>query len=341
MFQHSLKSSVKTAAVHGLHMSGLARAANTMLGVAGVILTLHEIHDDPDVELWTGCRAVFLESCIRWLRETGWEIVTLEQAVKRLRQNMRTRRFAVLTFDDAYRDTFSRALPVLRREQAPFTIFVPTGAITRELFAWWLGLRELFRVNEKVEIAAMNRRFSCPDLSSKMRSLAIASRWAYNNYQRIPDLREIFVAYKVSLENLCDRYFMNEDEFRFFSREPLASVGAHTITHPALSLLEPADALREMVDNRAYLEKCSDVDVSDLAYPFGNSFACGSREARLAAQAGFRTAATTSNRPMFVWHDHDFFMLPRVSIHPHWTLAHLDAAINGLTVPAVRNLVWN
>jgi peptidoglycan/xylan/chitin deacetylase (PgdA/CDA1 family) len=337
MLQHSLKSLVKTTAVYGLHRSGLTRAANTMLGVAVVILALHEIHDDPDGELWTGCPTVFLEKFIRWLRKTGWEIVTLGQARERLHQNIRTQRFVVLTFDDGYQDTLSRAVPILQREQAPFTIFVPSGAITRELFAWWLGLRELFRVNEKVEIATMGRCFSCADLPSKMRSLATASRWVHKNYQCIPDLRETFLTYGVSLDALCDRYFMNEDELRFLPREPLASIGAHTVTHPALSLLNPADALREMVDNRAYLQNCSGVEVADLAYPFGNPFACGFREARLAAQAGFRTAATTSNRPLLVRDEYDFFMLPRVSIHPHWTLVHLDAAINGLTVAGVRN----
>jgi peptidoglycan/xylan/chitin deacetylase (PgdA/CDA1 family) len=196
-------------------------------------------------------------------------------------------------------------------------------------------------VNERVEIAAMDRWFSCTDLPSKMRSLASASRWVHKNQQRVADLRETFLAYRVSLEALCDRYFMDEGTLRFLPREPLASIGAHTVTHPALSLLGPADALREMVDNRTYLQECSGVDVADLAYPFGNQLACGLREARLAARVGFRTAATTSNRPLLVQDEHDFFMLPRVSIHPHWTLAHVDAAINGLTVPAIRNRMRN
>ncbi len=339
MLQHSLKSFVKTTAVYGLHMSGLTCAANRMLAVAGVILALHEIHDDPDGELCTGCPTVFLEKSIRWLRETGWEIITLAEARERLLRNIRPQRFVVLTFDDGYRDTLARALPILQREQAPFTVFVPSGAISRKLFAWWLGLRELFRVHEKVEIATMGRRFSCADLPSKMWSLASASRWMHKNYQCIPDLRETFLTYGVSLEALCDRYFMNGDELRFLSRETLASIGAHTVTHPALSLLSPADALREMVDNRADLQEWSGVEVADLAYPFGAPLACGYREARLAVQAGFRTAATTSNRPLFAQDEYDFFMLPRVGIHPHWTLAHLDAAINGLTVTGVRNFV--
>jgi peptidoglycan/xylan/chitin deacetylase (PgdA/CDA1 family) len=149
------------------------------------------------------------------------------------------------------------------------------------------------------------------------------------------------MAYGVSLQALCDRYFMNESELCFLAREPLASIGAHTATHPALSTLDAANASREMADNRAYLQTYFDLEVMDLAYPFGSPLACGVREARLAAEAGFRTAATTSNRPLFGQDDHDLFSLARVSVHPHWTLAHVDAAISGLTVPTVRRLVPN
>ena len=277
MSPSTFKTLVKSAAIHGFHVSGLTRAANYILAGTGAILTFHEIQDDPSEELWTGCRTAFLVKCIGWLRRTGWEIVTLSEAVERLQRNVRIPRFVVLTFDDGYRDNISGALPVLRREQAPFTIYVPTGAISRELFAWWLGLRELFRTNEKVEIAAMNISFSCTDLSSKMWGLAFASRWVHENYNRTPDLRDTFSAYGVSVEALCDRYFMNEDELLELAREPLASIGAHTVTHPALSILDAADVSREMVDNRNFLQARLGIEVVDLAYPFGNPRACGLR----------------------------------------------------------------
>ena len=328
-------------AVYGLHLSGAAQASSRLLDVKGVILTFHEIHDDPHTELWTGCPTKFFEKCIRWLRKTDWDIVPLGEAIDRLQHNSPVGKFAVFTFDDGYRDNIARALPILQRERVPFTIYVPTAAITRDLFAWWLGLRELFRSNERVDIAAMDKSFSCADLVSKTRSLAVATAWVHMNYQRIADLRDTFLSRRISLEELCDRYFMNENELRSLAGEPLASIGAHTITHPALATLDAENALREMVDNRSYLQARSDLDVKDFAYPFGNALACGSREARLAAQAGFRTAATTSNRPLFARDDQDLFTLPRVSIHPHWTLPHLDAAISGLTVPSARRLVAN
>jgi peptidoglycan/xylan/chitin deacetylase (PgdA/CDA1 family) len=56
-------------------------------------------------------------------------------------ENDRSHRYAVLTFDDGYRDNVSMALPILERHNAPFLIYVPTGGPARTLQAWWLGLR--------------------------------------------------------------------------------------------------------------------------------------------------------------------------------------------------------
>jgi peptidoglycan/xylan/chitin deacetylase (PgdA/CDA1 family) len=335
----SIKSSLKLAVYRGLHVSGLTRAAVPLLGTRGVILTFHEINDDLDRELSTGCPTVLLEWCINWLRKAGWEIVTLGEALDRLGSNEPAQRFAVFTFDDGYRDNVTRALPILRREQVPFTMYVPTGAITRELFAWWLGLREIFRTNEKVEIAAMGRSFSCPGLPSKVSGLAAATRWALKNYPQIPDLRHTFLSYGISLHALCDRYFINEGELRSLARDPLASIGAHTVSHRPLAILNAVDASSELVDNRAYLQARVETDVIDLAYPFGNPPACGPREAKLAFEAGFRTAVTTSNRPVFAQDLQHLYTLPRVSIHPHWTPAHLDVEVSGFTPAAARRFL--
>jgi peptidoglycan/xylan/chitin deacetylase (PgdA/CDA1 family) len=312
-----------------------------MLGVKGAILLFHEIHDDANAELGTGCSTAFFEQCIRWLRLAGWEIVTLTDAIERLKRDVPGRKFVAVGFDDGYRDNISCALPILRREQVPFTIYVPTGAITRELFAWWLGLRELFRINDSVEIAPMGRSFSCTDLKSKARGLTVVTDWVHENYRRISDLRDTFLAYGISLQALCERYFMNADELRSLAREPLASIGAHTVTHPALSTLDAASARREMIENRNYLQACLDADVPDLAYPFGNRLACGPREAALAAEAGFRTAATTCCRPLFAEDCHDLFSLPRLPVLSHWDLGYVNAAIGGLTIPTVRQLALN
>jgi peptidoglycan/xylan/chitin deacetylase (PgdA/CDA1 family) len=334
-----VRSSLKLAAINGLHALGLSRLAAPVLGVRGAILTFHEIHDDLDSELWTGCRTSFFEKSIRWLRNAGWKIVTLDEALARVRDHEYEHRFAVITFDDGYRDNITRALPILRREQVPFTMYVPTGAITRELYAWWLGLRELFRTNDKVDLPWLGMTFSCGDLSSKRHGLSIATRWVHENFRRVSDLRYSFSSYRISLPSLCDRYFIDTNELKSLANDPLVTIGAHTVSHPALATLQSKDVSRELTDNRAYLQGQLNREVNHFAYPYGSPAACGQREARLALDAGFLTAVTTSHRPLFARDGLNLFGLPRINIHPHSTVSHLDTEISGLTRATARNFL--
>src|SRR4029077_6191993 len=129
-------------------------------------LMFHEVQEDPDRELRTGCSPQVLDGLVRGLIGAGWEIVALDEALKRVRDRTGGR-FIAVTFDDGYRDTFSQARVILERYSAPFTVYVPTGAITRELNAWWLGLRAIFRTNDVVRIDAMERTFACASLAAK------------------------------------------------------------------------------------------------------------------------------------------------------------------------------
>jgi peptidoglycan/xylan/chitin deacetylase (PgdA/CDA1 family) len=262
--------------------------------------------------------------------------VTLDDALSRLHDCTQIRRFAVITFDDGYRDNITRALPILRREQVPFTIYIPTGAITRELYAWWLGLRELFRTNDKVEIPFLGRTFFCTDLLSKRAALFVVTRWVHDDFTRLSELSYIFANYGISLESLCDRYFINEEELPLLASDRLATIGAHTVTHPALATLGGEEARRELADNRSYLQNHLNRDIKHFAYPYGSPAACGQREARLALESGFRTAVTTSHRPLFTRDRLASYTLPRINIHPHSTVAHLNVETSGMTRATAR-----
>ena len=279
----------------------------------GLVFMFHEVHDDFVRGLNTGITVSGLNSMIAQLRTEGWDIVALDEVMCRLRDGDPSRRFAVLTFDDGYRDLLTRALPVLEHHDAPFTVFVPTGAPTRELHSWWLGVRGLFERHDEITIAGMGTVFTCGDIESKMKGYQEVSKWVHQDYRRARLLTETFREYKISLTSLNDTQFMNEAELRDVARHRLATVGAHTTSHGALSTFDADLARREMSDNRAYLEHLLDRQVIHLAYPYGTPAACGPREFRLAAEVGFRTAVTARYGPVFSAHRHHPHAIPRVS----------------------------
>lgn len=259
-----------------------------------MIMMFHEIQRDFRRELMAGTSLELFQECLSLLRRAGWKIVSLDECLRALGESERNApRYAVITFDDGYRDVRSVALPILERNEAPFTVYVPTGAPTRNMNSWWLGLREIFRRADQVRIDPMSAKFDCPDLLSKVEGLKAATRWVHADYRRAALLHSTFERYGISLSSLNDRYFMDEQELKDLSCHPLASIGGHTTSHAALATLDPSSSRAELVDNRKYLEGLLGMPVRNLAYPYGTPGACGQREEKLAEQAGFSTAVTT------------------------------------------------
>ncbi|HYF10456.1 MAG TPA: polysaccharide deacetylase family protein [Candidatus Paceibacterota bacterium] len=82
---------------------------------------------------------------------------------------------------------------------------------------------------------------------------------------------------------------LSEEEIR--SLRPFHEVGAHTVTHPDLTMLPEAEALREMVEGKAWLEAVLGEEVPLFCYPSGR---LNKRVVELAKEAGFRGARTTA-----------------------------------------------
>src|SRR6266702_852301 len=194
-----MKQLVKASIFQAARWSGLTPALRRIFAGRAVILMFHEIQKDSRSELMTGTPADLFEYSLKWLRQEGWEIVSLETCLERLATDPQPRRYAVVTFDDGYRDNVSTALPILERNNAPFMIYVPTGAVTRTLQSWWLGLREMFRIGDAVTIDAMNIQFRCPDFDNKMSALSKVTEWIHEDYHRVATLASTFSRAGLSL----------------------------------------------------------------------------------------------------------------------------------------------
>lgn len=302
---------------HGLYRGvagvGLLPAFRSIFAGRAAILMFHEIQRNCRSELMTGTSVELFEYSLSWLQRKGWAIVSLEECLERLARNDRSRRYAVLTFDDGYRDNVSAALPILERYNAPFMMYVPTTALTRTMHCWWLALRELVRSREEVTIDAMGMRLRCPDLRSKQLVLRKVDRWVHQDYNRAVSLAATFNKAGISISALNDRYFLDSSALQRLARHPLVSIGGHTKSHEALAILDASSARVELVENRNYLESLLQLPVRHLAYPYGTPGACGPRDEHLAKEVGYLSAATTRHGQLG---DHQLnqFALPRIGV---------------------------
>jgi peptidoglycan/xylan/chitin deacetylase (PgdA/CDA1 family) len=115
----------------------LRAARNQRAAAAGrapvMVLFYHRIADNRP-NAWT-CPLSTFERQVRWLKR-HFDLVSLAEAQRRIREGHNTRPAVSVTFDDGYADNCRRALPLLISEQVPCTYFVSTRHVmTGEPFA--------------------------------------------------------------------------------------------------------------------------------------------------------------------------------------------------------------
>jgi peptidoglycan/xylan/chitin deacetylase (PgdA/CDA1 family) len=322
---------VRTATSFAAHFSGFSRLVAARYRGRGVILALHSVVDDdafyPDHTL--RCPAGRLEWALQWLRGEGLDFISLDEAVRRLSGDD-PHPFACFAFDDGYADNLTRALPIMERFGAPFTVYVTSGMITREIDGWWLGLAALLRSRDRVELPGPRLSFECSDPAGKQRTFKTIESLVHSDFSMLPHLREAIVKSAIDCSALVDREALTEEQLRRLSRHPLVTIGGHTTTHQNLALASASTVRREMAENRGFLQDATGRPVAHFAYPFGHQRACGEREARICRDVGFRTAVTTRAGALFAEHAHDLHALPRLHLAGDDTASTLRCKLDGV-----------
>jgi peptidoglycan/xylan/chitin deacetylase (PgdA/CDA1 family) len=300
-----------------LHRTGAARLIARRYGGRGVIFMLHSVVDDAEPYLREPirCTVRVLEVLLRQLRARQIAVVSLDDALRRS-CDPKAPRFAVLTFDDGYRDNLTRALPLLERYAAPATIYVTTCLIERTANAWWLGLVEWLKRREWIAVEGYGRR-STRTLAEKIGARIGLTRWVQADEARIAALSRAMAHDSVCCRSLLDQQVLQAEELRRLAGHPLIAIGGHTTSHPWLAALSETEALGEIAENRSYLQDLTQQEVAHFAYPFGSALACAEREAALVVAGGFRTAATARPGCLFPGHEEERYALPREGVQWH------------------------
>ena len=278
----------------------------------------------------------FLDALLVRLRRLGFRLLGLDEAMSELRSGGRTDAapFAVLTFDDGYRDQMNHAVPVLNRHEAPFTFYVTPGFAERRARLWWVELEEAVRNTDTIDVeiggTSLSVRAGSPDEKQAAFTLLYRRLRACSEVELLHVIGRLGQASGVDQHRIVDDLCMGWDEIEALARNPLATIGAHTITHPRLARVGEAEMRTEIGASRSVLEDRLARPVVHLAYPVGDAGSAGSREFRAAADFGFASAVTT--RPGLIYPAHAAHMtaLPRVSINGHWQKTrHVEVLLSG------------
>ena len=341
----SLKHAAIDLTLRGLGASGARRLAPGWMRGLGAILMFHHVRPwrrrgpEPNRELEIAPE--FLDAVLQLLKRRGIEVVSLDEAVRRLGGERSGGPFVALTFDDGYRDNLEWALPILKRERAPMTLFVTTGFASRDAAPWWLVAEEAVRRAAAIDVALGARRLVMPTRTDAQKAEAGARLMAALRALPQAEVDEVVVglqrAHGIDAGALTAGLCLDWDELAEVAAEPLVTIGAHTLTHPMLATLDAGRAREEIAGGKALIEARLGRPVRHLASPVGGSLAAGPREFRLAREAGFASAVTTRPGMLFADHAAHPHALPRLSINGrHQRAEAVDALLTGAPF-----LAWN
>lgn len=306
-----------------LWASRLPGLVRTLSRSRGVIFTLHRVLPDLPADFSPNSilqiRPDFLEFVIERVRGLGIDIVSLDEAIERLSAPARGRRFVVFTFDDAYRDNLKFALPILRRQDCPFTLYVPTKLVDGVGEVWWQALEDIIGRQKGIAIAGVGETelFDCATTGEKHRTYSEL----YWRMRKMPEpdrvrlIRTLARDYGLDLDAHCRDLIMDWQELKTFANDPLCTIGAHTVHHYELAKLPAEQAHDEIVQSIDILTAQFGQAPEHLSYPVGGPLSAGKREYALARDIGLKSAVTTRPGGLYAHHAKTLHALRRVSLN--------------------------
>ena len=341
----NLRYAAISAALKAFHAVGGDRLLAPLFRGKGVILTLHHVLPggagpfDPNGIL--EITPEFLDTLIGFLKARGYDLARIEEVPARLRSDGPP--FAVLTFDDGYRDNAAFALPVLRRHNCPFTLYVCTGFAEGTAPLWWRDLEEAISHFDSftVPLPGGTQRFAARTPEEKSAAFS-AVYWALRQgpEDRLrATIADLAASAGIDPLDRTRHLCMTWDELRSMAADPLCTIGAHTLTHPMLARHGEGLARSEIAESKRIIEAEIGRDVRHLSYPVGDPTSAGPREFALARALGFETAVTTRPGVLHREHAQHLTALPRISINGLFqTLPYTSALLSGLPTLAQNRL---
>jgi peptidoglycan/xylan/chitin deacetylase (PgdA/CDA1 family) len=304
-----------------------------------LILTYHRVADEP-LDYWRiAVSPAHFEEHLCVLRRTRYPL-SLTDFVRNLMAGTLPANAVALTFDDGYVDNLVAGKPRLAAADVPATVFLATGYLDLPYEFWWDELPRLILLGTgpqsfALTIQGKTSRFDLgPEIPPRAADGAVASlarqtalktirevMRRLDKEQRETLMTELRSKFIVCNDSVNKGRAMTREEVRALVADGVVTIGAHTVTHPALPTLRADASRREIMDSKLACEAIIGAPVRSFAYPYGD-FDEKTREA--VKLAGFSFACSAQRGPVVP--TSDLFTLPRIHIH-NWNGDEFESAL--------------
>jgi peptidoglycan/xylan/chitin deacetylase (PgdA/CDA1 family) len=314
-------TSLMQAALKALHLTGLAAALAPVARGRGVIFTMHSVSPEPprpfEPNRILKITPDFLDIAITTVKRCGYDIVSLDEAARRLDGDNATRPFACFTLDDGYRDNRDHAYPVFKRHNAPFAIYVPTAFADGEGDLWWYALEAAIAKADRIRVHLEGHDRVFETVTDEAKDDAFDQIYWILRAGPETEMRACIAAIAADAgydpSPLCRNLIMDWDELRDLAADPLVTIGSHTCRHFAIAKLPEDVARAEIAGGVARIERELNRPCRHFSFPYGDSASAGPRDFAIARSLGLETAVTTHKH--VVRTSSDRFGLPRISLN--------------------------
>ena len=223
-------------------------------------------------------------------------LVTLDEALAFIEgtEKDKTRRCRVLiTFDDGYLDNYEIAFPVLRSHGVQAVFYLCSGLVGTSAVPWWDNIAFILKTAKQKKFTIQYPGVLEVDIDKNGLTDSLLATLALYKLpeNRVPErfLRELKESAQADDLPIESRRFLSWNEAEEMVQGGMA-IGAHTHSHPRLSLLEEDEQRKELSLSRTILGEKLRIPIDTLAYPFGSVNAFTEQTQKIAQDAGFRAA---------------------------------------------------
>ena len=215
------------------------------------------------------------EKQIQWLSR-HFNIVSIDEIIKHIKGEIKlSGRVAAVTFDGGYAGNYKYAFPVLKRYNAPATIYITTEPIDDNI-PWERKLLYLMSLTKKDRFTII---FDGKEHNFEIKNstqLSIVKNKIQNHmFSLTPAARENRLkqlSHELGVDRSCfaEKLFLSWNQINEMNKDPLITIGSHTLTHRILTKISYADAKKEIFESKLYIEKMLGETITSFCYPDGH-----------------------------------------------------------------------
>jgi peptidoglycan/xylan/chitin deacetylase (PgdA/CDA1 family) len=227
-----------------------------------------------------------------------YNVIPVDQLIFQLKNKSLASKTVCLTFDDGYCDNYLTAKPLLEKYDCPATFFIPTQYIGQEKLFWWdelqhiiLGAAKLpkdisliikeepfkFSIEGEEELTEQLLRkqveWVFPNEPSTKRCMLYLLIWERLRPLEFSEIIPVLNKIKrwANFTTIIDKSDipMTSLQLKDITKQPLFSIGVHTVSHPALSSHPWEVQQKEISESKGYLENNLGWYMSSIAFPYG------------------------------------------------------------------------